>query len=153
MHVIALCGLSLLCSAAAAAPAEPPVHLCAGKPAASSDQPLVMVESGQLTQLLERKLKPPVAYRSGSHRNIELLPAKNSLYQFAYPGELSISEQADGKRIVHNHHVTTDGRYLPNVNGWWVIEIAPSGTGTAIGFNQSFCYFRLVYQPAGTASR
>lgn len=148
MHVIALCGLA--CSAAAAAPAEPPVQLCAGKPAAVSDQPLVMVESGQLTQLLERKLKPPVAYRSGSYHNIDLLPAKNSLYQFPYPGELSISGQAGGTRIVHNHHVTTDGRYLPGVNGWWVIEIASSGTSTAIGFNQSFCYFHLVYQPAGT---
>lgn len=146
MHVIALCGLA--CSAAAAA--EPPVRLCAGKPADIRDQPLVMVESGQLTQLLERKLKPPVAYRTGSHRNVDLLPAKNSLYQFAYPGELFISEQSGGKRIVHNHHVTTDGRYLPGVNGWWVIEIAPSGKTTAIGFNQSFCYFHLVYQPAGT---
>lgn len=152
MHVIAICGLSLLCSAAAVAPTEPPVQLCAGKPAAISDQPLLMVESGQLIQLLERKLKPPVAYRAGSHRNIDLLPAINSFYQFAYPGELLISEQAGGKRIVHNHHVTTDGRYLPGVNGWWVIEIAPSGKTTAIGFNQSFCYFHRVYQPAGTAS-
>lgn len=127
--------------------ADPPVQLCAGKQVEISERPLILVEGGKLTQLLERKLKKPVTYQPGSYRNIDLLPGKKSRYQFPYPGELFIFEESGVKRIVHNHHVSTDGRYLPSINGWWVIEVEPSGKTRAIGFNETFCYFSFVYEP------
>lgn len=141
--------LSLLAFTAAlgAAAAAPPDNMCANQPAQLKRTPFALVENGMLVQLLDRKLSRPVPFAPGQHRDVVLLHSARSILRFPYPGELDITQQGGATRIVHNHHVSTTGEVSPALNGWWLIELLPSGRHTALGFTTSRCYFRWRYQP------
>lgn len=122
-----------------------PEHLCANKKVERVNTPLHVVNKGKLVSLVGRSLRKPVRYKNGTVYGVDLLPAPADVYQFPYPGELYVMDTKAGKRIVHNHHVFTDGRYSPDANGWWVVDIEPSGVSKAMGFNNSECFFRYIY--------
>jgi len=138
---------NLALSNASLAYANPSFHLCESKKSEISNEPFHVVSNGKLVSLIGRKLKTPVAFKNGFFGNVTLLRGPNDVNQFSFPGVLYISDTRSGKRLVHNHHVISNGKYSAQANGLWVVDIESTGRAKAIGYNNSTCFFNQRFIP------